>query len=83
MHIVHEYTTHPSDANADPPVRAYPTRLGMNSVDLLVIHDLDLMHMTEQQAEAHFSVLVTSGYPPPPPLPPLPATYPAHLTFPI
>jgi len=36
-------------------------RLGINTVDLLVIHDLDLMHMTPAQAEMHMGVLVTSG----------------------
>ena len=55
---VHDYTY-------DGIMRSYEdsiTRLGMNQIDLLVIHDCDLMHFKHpDQAMAHMNVLFTSG----------------------
>lgn len=55
---------HVHDYSYDGIMRSYEDsmqRLGMNSIDLLVIHDLDLMHFTPEQAAHHRSILTTSG----------------------
>eukprot|EP00036_Acanthoecidae_sp_10tr_P011321 CAMPEP_0182918356 /NCGR_PEP_ID=MMETSP0105_2-20130417/2046_1 /TAXON_ID=81532 ORGANISM="Acanthoeca-like sp., Strain 10tr" /NCGR_SAMPLE_ID=MMETSP0105_2 /ASSEMBLY_ACC=CAM_ASM_000205 /LENGTH=448 /DNA_ID=CAMNT_0025055439 /DNA_START=18 /DNA_END=1364 /DNA_ORIENTATION=- len=55
---------HIHDYSYDGIMRSYEDsmqRLGMNTIDVLVIHDLDLMHMTPPQAESHLTVLTTSG----------------------
>ena len=39
-------------------------RLGLSSIDLLLIHDLDsFFHDAEQRFSAHFNHLITSGKP--------------------
>lgn len=38
------------------------TRMGMNTVDLLLIHDLDHMHFEEAQLGHHLTQLFTSGW---------------------
>ena len=54
------------DYSYDGIMRAYEDslqRLGMNSIDILIIHDLDYWHhKTEPHVTAHFAQLATSGY---------------------
>ena len=57
---------HVHDYSYDGIMRSYEQsqmRLGMNRIDLLVIHDLDFwFHMTEAKVAAHLSQLFTSGW---------------------
>ena len=54
-----------SDYSYDAVMRSYEhslLRLGLNRVDLLVIHDIDIsQHGTQQQVEAHLKELTTGG----------------------
>lgn len=55
---------HRHDYSYDGVMRSFEDslqRLGMPSVDLLVIHDLDLMHLSPAQLEYHMAQLVTGG----------------------
>ena len=57
---------HVHDYSYDGIMRSYEQsqmRLGMNRIDLLLIHDLDFwFHMTEAKVAAHLSQLFTSGW---------------------
>src|SRR5579871_5392022 len=57
---------HVHDYSYDGLMRSYEQsqmRLGMNRVDLLIIHDLDFwFHATEQKVAAHLNQLFTSGW---------------------
>ena len=57
---------HVHDYSYDGIMRAYDQsqmRLGMNRIDLLVIHDLDFwFHKTEAKVSAHLAQLFTSGW---------------------
>jgi D-threo-aldose 1-dehydrogenase len=57
---------HRHDYSYDGIMRSFEDsqqRLRMNRIDLLVIHDLDLMHhQTDAQVGAHMTKLVTSGW---------------------
>ena len=57
---------HVHDYSYDGIMRAYEQsqmRLGMNRIDLLVIHDLDFwFHATEAKVSAHLGQLFTSGW---------------------
>ena len=54
------------DYSYDGIMRAYEDslqRLGMNAIDILIIHDLDFWHhRTEPLVSAYFAQLATSGY---------------------
>jgi D-threo-aldose 1-dehydrogenase len=57
---------HVHDYSYDGIMRSYEQsqmRLGMNRIDLVLIHDLDFwFHMTEAKVAAHLSQLFTSGW---------------------
>lgn len=57
---------HHHDYSYDGVMRSYEDslqRLGLNRVDLLIVHDLDRGNLgSERSVEAHFSQLVTGGY---------------------
>jgi len=57
---------HVHDYSYDGLMRSFEQshmRLGMNRIDLLIIHDLDFwFHKTEQKVVAHLSQLFTSGW---------------------
>lgn len=57
---------HVHDYSYDGIMRSYEQsqmRLGMNRIDLLLIHDLDFwFHLTEAKVAAHLSQLFTSGW---------------------
>ncbi len=57
---------HVHDYSYDGLMRSYEQshmRLGMNRIDLLIIHDLDFwFHATEQKVTAHLNQLFTSGW---------------------
>ena len=57
---------HVHDYSYDGIMRSYEQsqmRLGMNRIDLLIIHDLDFwFHTTEQKVAAHLGQLFTSGW---------------------
>ena len=57
---------HVHDYSYDGIMRSYEQsqmRLGMNRIDLLVIHDLDFwFHQTEAKVAAHLAQLFTSGW---------------------
>jgi D-threo-aldose 1-dehydrogenase len=57
---------HVHDYSYDGLMRSYEQshmRLGMNRIDLLIIHDLDFwFHETEQKVTAHLNQLFTSGW---------------------
>ena len=57
---------HVHDYSYDGIMRSYEQsqmRLGMNCIDLLLIHDLDFwFHLTEAKVSAHLSQLFTSGW---------------------
>lgn len=61
LHFEHRF-----DYSYDGIMRAYEDslqRLGMNRIDILVIHDLDYWHHSvEPKVAAHLAVLATSGY---------------------
>jgi aryl-alcohol dehydrogenase-like predicted oxidoreductase len=55
---------HTHDYSYDGIMRSYEDslqRLGMNKIDILVIHDLDAMHFPEAGISYHLSQLFTSG----------------------